>query len=146
VLHEIVESLGHINHENSVKLLERFSDEQDVILYESCYITKKEIEWKNATENGKTEGLDMKALKTESQNPSPPFNYIKEPKYADVNYLKEILLDNQNFDLFERYRALFTLRELETEEAVEALCQAMTKENKKTCSSLLRHEIAFIIR
>ena len=42
------------------------NDEKDAILFESCYITKREIEWKNATENGKTEGLDMKALKTES--------------------------------------------------------------------------------
>ena len=84
VLHEIVESMGNINHENSMTLLERFRDEKDAILYESCYIALKQMEWKKATENGKSEGLDMATLKTQSQNPSPPFNYIKESKYADV--------------------------------------------------------------
>jgi len=33
-----------------------------------------------------------------------------------------MLLDKQNYDLFERYRALFTLREINTEEAVIAIC------------------------
>lgn len=49
VLHEIVESMGNINNENLIKLLERFSDEKDSILYESSYIAKKNIEWKKAT-------------------------------------------------------------------------------------------------
>ena len=33
-----------------------------------------------------------------------------------------MLLDNSQYDLFERYRALFTLRELNTKEAVIAIC------------------------
>lgn len=57
-----------------------------------------------------------------------------------------MLLDNEKYDLFERYRALFTLREINTEDAVLAMCQCLTKENARTCSDLLRHEVAYIIR
>ena len=70
---------------------------------------------------------------------------MKEPKYADVAYLQEMILDNENYDLFLRYRALFTLRELNTEEAVLAMCQCLTRENSRRCSALLKHEVAFIL-
>jgi len=45
VLHEAVEALGNLSMENSLKLLERFKDEKDEILYETCFLTKKLIEW-----------------------------------------------------------------------------------------------------
>ena len=60
--------------------------------------------------------------------------------------MQSILLDGDKYDLFERYRALFTLREINNEDAVAAMCQCLTKENKRTCSDLLRHEVAFVIR
>lgn len=55
------------------------------------------------------------------------------------------MLDKDNYDLFERYRALFTLREVNTEEAVVAMCQTLTKENSAHCSPLLKHEVAFVL-
>ncbi len=80
-----------------------------------------------------------------TNDPAPPYNYIAEPKYQDLKHLEVIILDNQNYDLFERYRALFTLRELNTEEAVVSMCKCLTKENSKNCSDLLKHEVAFIL-
>ena len=80
------------------------------------------IEWKKATDNGKTEGLNLAKLNCVTNDPAPPFNFKREPKYKDVKFLEEIILDNKNYDLFERYRALFTLREINTEEAVVAMC------------------------
>ena len=71
---------------------------------------------------GKTEGLDLAHLKFTTNDPAPPFNYKREPKYKDIAYLQSILLDNESQDLWTRYRALFTLRELNTEEAVVAIC------------------------
>lgn len=47
--------------------------------------------------------------------------------------------------MFQRYRALFTLREVNTEEAVVAMCQTLTKENSANCSALLKHEVAFVL-
>jgi hypothetical protein len=40
---------------------------------------------------------------------------------------------------------LFTLRELNTEAACHAICQTLTQENFKTCSALLKHEVAFVL-
>jgi deoxyhypusine monooxygenase len=56
-----------------------------------------------------------------------------------------MILDNEKYDLFERYRALFTLREINTEEAVIAICQCLKPENSRTCSELLKHEVAFVL-
>lgn len=115
------------------------------MLYETCFLTKNLVEWKKATDNGRSEGLDLTKLKCATNDPAPPFNYKKEPKYADIAYLQAMLLDDVNFDLFQRYRALFTLRELYTEEAVVAICQCLTQENSRTCSDLLKHEVAFVL-
>ena len=56
-----------------------------------------------------------------------------------------MLLDNQNHSLFNRYRAMFTLREIGTEEACDAICQTLTVEHHHTCSALLKHEVAFVL-
>ena len=48
-------------------------------------------------------------------------------------------------DLFNRYRALFTLREINTKETVLAICKPLKAENNGTCSALLKHEVAFVL-
>lgn len=126
-------------------MLERFSGEKDGILYETCFLTTKLIEWKKATDNGKTEGLDLTKLKCVTNDPAPPFNYKREPKYKDISFLQNMILDNTNYDLFDRYRALFTLRELMSVESVVAMCQCLTVENSRVCSPLLKHEVAFVL-
>ena len=55
-----------------------------------------------------------------------------------------MLLD-ESVSMFERYRALFTLRNINTKESCEAICQTLTKANFKTCSPLLKHEVAFVL-
>jgi hypothetical protein len=62
-----------------------------------------------------------------------------------IPFLTEMLLDNEKYDLFERYRALFTLREINTEEAVVAMCVGIMPENSQRCSELLKHEVAFVV-
>lgn len=126
-------------------MLERFNQERDGILYETCFLTKRLIEWKKETESGKTEGLDLSKLRCATNDPAPPFNFERRPEYASIPFLQSILLDSEKYDLFERYRALFTLREISTEEAVLAICQCMTKENSRACSDLLKHEVAFVL-
>jgi hypothetical protein len=44
-----VEALGNVSEENNLKLLDRFSEEKDGILYETCFLTQKLVEWRNAT-------------------------------------------------------------------------------------------------
>jgi hypothetical protein len=80
------------------------------------------IQWNIETEKGKTENIDLKKLKFATNDPAPPFNYLEKTEYADVTFLTKMLLDNKNYTLFERYRAMFTLREIYTEESCVAIC------------------------
>lgn len=76
VVHEAVEAMGNLNQENSISLLKRYEDENKTttMLYETCFLAKENILWKNATQDGKTEGLDMKKLIFKTNDPAPPFN------------------------------------------------------------------------
>jgi len=47
---------------------------------------------------------------------------------------------DESEDIWIRYRALFTLRDLSNDVAVESICKGFT-----TKSALLRHEIAFVL-
>ena len=60
-------------------------------------------------------------------------------KSRNVSELKEIYL-NDNLSLFERYRAMFSLRDMGTNEACLALCDGF----KSDCA-LFKHEIAFVL-
>lgn len=80
------------------------------------------INWNKATNMGETEGIDLKKLRFKTNDPAPPFNYITDASYRDVARMREILLDNQGHSLFDRYRAMFTLRDLYTEESCRAIC------------------------
>jgi len=40
---------------------------------------------------------------------------------------------------------MFTLRELNSEEAVRVLGKSMLKEHEGSCSALLKHEVAFVV-
>lgn len=69
-----------------------------------------------------------------SVDPSPP------AVTKDVPQLKAILMD-QKESLFARYRAMFSLRNLGTEESIVALAEGL----KDTSSALFRHEVAFVL-
>lgn len=145
VMHEVIQALQNINVENTFRFLEQFQDKKRTLEYETSYLTKRLLDWKAATECGKSEGLDVEKL-NEDKDPAPLFNYKLKPEYADIVFLKKILLDNEHYDLFERYRALYTLKDLDTEEAALALCMVLMRENWETCSELMRHDVAFVFR
>ena len=76
-----------------------------------------------------------------------PFNIHsneKENKYKNIEYIKEIL-HNEKETIYDRYRALFTLREYNNERAVEILCECFDKKFAEKFSPLLKHEISFIL-
>ena len=49
------------------------------------------------------------------------------------------------YDLFMRYRALFTLRELNSKESILSICLTVIPENMDTCGALLKHEVAYVL-
>lgn len=73
-------------------------------------------------------GDDQKSTKFLSVDPAPPQRDI-----VDVSVLKEILM-NTGLSLFDRYRAMFALRDIGTEEAVLALATGLDVKRKKKSS------------
>ncbi len=68
-----------------------------------------------------------------SVDPAPPSREVS------VSKLKQTLLDEEN-KMFERMRALFSLRNNRSNEAIDALCAGFSSN-----SALLRHELAYVL-
>ena len=119
------------------------------MLYETCFLARELINWKHRTENGKSEQLDFKKLNYKTNDPAPPFNVNLHENYRNIEYLEQIMLNKDpsgaQHDLFERYRAIFTLRELNTKESLLSICKTLLKENNDTCGALLKHEVAYVL-
>ena len=144
VLHEAAEALGNISSNNNKKLLEKFLDFEDDIIKETCEISVKNLEWLKNTDEGKTEGLNNLDLVYHTNDPSPPFNFKNDKFYSTIDNIKRIMHD-ENESLFNRYRAIFNLREFNNESAVDALCECFDKQYKNKFSPLFKHEVSFIL-
>jgi len=147
VLHEAVEALGNIDSAYNIKLLERFLNYEDDIIKETCEISVENLNWMVKTNNGESEGLHKNKLFYKTNDPAPPFNFLSEDvnnKYRDIQYIREILHDNAA-PIYDRYRALFTLREFNNEKAVEFLCECFDSKFKGKFTPLFKHEISFIL-
>jgi deoxyhypusine monooxygenase len=142
VLHEAAEAVGNINSENNIILLERFLDYEDDIIKETCEIAVENINWMKRTNHGQTEGLDKCKLIYKTNDPAPPFNFKHDEKYKTIDSIKSVLF-NPNETCFNKYRALFTLREFNNNEAVDVLCECFDK--KHNFSPLFKHEVSFIL-
>lgn len=76
VVHEAVEALGNLSDENTAKLLDKYSNtnhKDSVMLYETCFLARELINWRVATDSGKSEGLDLNKLKFKTNDPAPPY-------------------------------------------------------------------------
>ncbi|CAG8490292.1 2415_t:CDS:2 [Racocetra fulgida] len=113
------EALGAIGDLSSLNILEEYLYDENVVR-ETCELAVAKIK------NGKE--ISKKLL-----NPAPP-----NVEVQSVTKLRDILLDKK-LPLFERYRAMFALRNIGTTEAVLALAQGLDDP-----SDLFRHEIAYV--
>jgi deoxyhypusine monooxygenase len=124
IVHEAVEALGNINDKNTLNLLEKYRGSGKVIaeiVEETCEVSQALLKWNAETQNGKTEGLDLLKPKFHTNDPAPGFNYVADKKFADITFLTKMMLDDK-VSMFDRYRALFTLRNIYTKESCEAIC------------------------
>lgn len=120
------------------------------MVFETCFLTKELIKWNKETNHGALERVDFKKLTFKTNDPAPLFNIYDEPdsKHLDINFLQSMVInkqEGQDYNLFERYRALFTLRELNSKESVIAICQTLTADNMDSCGALLKHEVAYVL-
>ena len=86
---------------------------------------------RKATQNDENDSLYS------SVDPAPPLDEMNLPT---VGELENILIDPKR-PLFERYRAMFTLRNMNTDESSLALASGLDCQD----SALFRHEIAFVL-
>ncbi|XP_077982079.1 deoxyhypusine hydroxylase-like [Glandiceps talaboti] len=130
VRHEAGEALGAIGSESVLDILKQYTSDPVIEVAETCQLAVERVEWLH-NENKNKEKLSDNPYK--SVDPAPPA--------AEVNIatLRMTLLD-ENLPLFDRYRAMFSLRNIGSSEAVHALAQGL-----ECKSALFRHEIAYVL-
>lgn len=133
VRHEAAEALGAIGDAECLDMLEKyFKDDPSLEIRQTCELAIERIRWENS-DAAKNEKLETSAFT--SIDPAPPMATDKESK---VEKLQSILNDQEK-PLFERYRAMFRLRDLGTDEACLALASGFSDP-----SALFKHEIAYV--
>ncbi|KAG9293189.1 hypothetical protein G9A89_010526 [Geosiphon pyriformis] len=129
VRHEAAEALGAIGDVASLDVLEDFLNDEHVVVRETCELAINKIKFENDKE--KNNNIPISAFT--SIDPAPPNNKTKS-----LPELRTILLDVR-LPLFERYRAMFALRNIGDTQAVLALAEGLNDP-----SALFRHEIAYV--
>lgn len=108
--------------------MEEYKNDTVIEVAETCQLALDRIKWLQDPNHD-----DPSHNPYSSVDPAPP------AETEDVKTLGLTLL-NEEATLFERYQAMFALRNLQSKEAVEALGAGL-----KCGSALFRHEIAFVL-
>jgi len=128
VRHEAAEAIGALGSEDSLDLLTKYCTDDSVEVAETCKMAITRIKWAKQSENS-----DLGKNPYNSVDPAPASSE------TDVSKLREVLL-NEDLDMFERYRAMFSLRNKGDQESVKVLGEGL-----KCSSALFRHEVAFVL-
>ncbi|KYQ59443.1 Deoxyhypusine hydroxylase [Trachymyrmex zeteki] len=129
VRHEAGEALGAIGESSVIPLLEKYCKDPIPEVAETCELALNRLRWLESNSNAK----DLQKNPYLTIDPAPP------AEITDVKVLRDILLDESK-SLFDRYRAMFSLRNLNTRESILALAEGL-----KTGSALFKHEVAFVL-
>ncbi|KAL6500561.1 hypothetical protein OROHE_025927 [Orobanche hederae] len=127
VRHEAAEALGAIGLEHNVPLLKKslaLDPAQEV--RETCELALSRIE-------------EMRNTSVSKPSPFLSVDPAAPATCSSVRELREILLDEEK-SMYERYAALFALRNLGKEEAISAIVESLGAN-----SALLRHEVAYVL-
>jgi deoxyhypusine monooxygenase len=157
VRHEAAEAIGAISQIESVPLLEEYRDREGECreVKETCEIAINKIRWdwgegkeQRQKQLSKPEG----EKKFTSEDPAPPIDpetnlftaaaAKKQATEEEIESLRQALV-NPSVSLFDRYRAMFALRNLTSNHpsAIYALASAFSVDEP---SALFKHEIAFV--
>ncbi|KAG9096265.1 deoxyhypusine hydroxylase [Ceratobasidium sp. 370] len=153
VRHEAAEALGALSAESAKPLLEKYLACPERAVRETCEIALDKIKW-DATPEGQAAKKRAKEMKEQgtaqytSVDPAPAAHSKLVSTSSALNKqdtspdriadLRTSLLDTSK-PLFERYRAMFALRDIGTADAVDALAAGLNDS-----SALFKHEIAFV--
>jgi len=133
VRHEAAEALGAIGGDEAEQVLNKFKDHKLSEIKDTCSIALSLSAWKKQNAEKKDANSDHPVY--HSVDPAPP------AEKKSVTDLRAQLLDH-NISLFERYKAMFALRNTGTPEAIEALGAALSDE---ASGPVFTHEIAYVL-
>lgn len=142
VRHEAAEALGAIGAERSKSALEvvmqRYPDRPE--LSDTCRLAINVMDWRAGGGDPEDEPAACACMLNpySSVDPAPP-----HPSHMNKSdeELGDVLC-NDSLPIFERYRAMFSLRNRGGKGAVEQLCGALVTDES---SALLRHEVAYVL-
>ena len=130
VRHECAEALGAIGSAESVPILMKYMNHKAIEIAETCQIAIDLIKWKCEQHLNSASESSLYL----SEDPAPPVS-----DNFSIEQLRDQLLDSQ-LSLFNRYRAMFSLRNYNNDSAALALVSGFSDS-----SALFRHEIAFVL-
>ena len=132
VRHEAAEALGAIGDASIMNILVKIRDEdKEEVVRDTCKLAVERLLWLEKEKNKEEKELSTNPYA--STDPAPPSLEI------NIKHLKENLL-SEDLELFPRYRAMFSLRNLGTDESILALAEGLKSKN-----ALFRHEIAYVL-
>eukprot|EP00262_Sarcandra_glabra_P017094 TRINITY_DN574_c0_g1_i1.p1 TRINITY_DN574_c0_g1~~TRINITY_DN574_c0_g1_i1.p1 ORF type:complete len:314 (+),score=69.15 TRINITY_DN574_c0_g1_i1:164-1105(+) len=134
VRHEAAEALGAIGLDSNVPLLKRsLASDLAQEVRETCELALRRIE-----EQRKIRNEDEKSMVGKSRflsvDPATPSSFC-----SSIEQLREVLL-NEEKGMYERYAALFALRNHGGDKAIGAIIASLSAK-----SALLRHEVAYVL-
>lgn len=132
VRHEAGEALGAIGVASVLDTLDQFAKDPVTEVSETCLIAADKIRWEQSRERGRVSQTEAPCV-YQSIDPAPACTS------GDMQQWGAYLLDSA-LPLFERYRALFALRNRGGEEAVLHLTRGLNDS-----SALFKHEIAYVL-
>ncbi|KAK3193587.1 hypothetical protein Dsin_024897 [Dipteronia sinensis] len=134
VRHEAAEALGAIGLESNIPMLKNslVSDPAQEVR-ETCELALSRIEDLKTTGDDNVVSMMEKSMFM-SVDPAAPASFC-----SSVAKLSELLLDEEK-GMYERYAALFALRNNGGEEAVSAIIESLGAK-----SALLKHEVAYVL-
>ncbi|XP_011028773.1 PREDICTED: deoxyhypusine hydroxylase [Populus euphratica] len=134
VRHEAAEALGAIGLESNVPFLKNsLTNDPAQEVRETCELALKRIEEMNSTSNVDGSSVAEKSPFM-SVDPAAPSSFC-----SSVDELRGVLLDEKR-SMYERYGALFALRNRGGDEAVSAIVDSFA-----ASSALLKHEVAYVL-
>lgn len=133
VRHEAAEALGALGDKDSVEDLQKcLQTDPHPAVIQTAELALARIQWEHSPA-AETEKLQESLYC--STDPAPPLSLEKD---FTIEQLQK-LLNDQSKPLFDRYRAMFRLRDIGTNEAVSALATGFGDS-----SALFKHEIAYV--
>lgn len=127
VRHEAAEALGAIGLECNVPLLKNsLTSDPAQEVRETCELALSRIE-------------EMKSTSMPGSSPFLSVDPAAPATYSSIQELRQVLL-NEDRSMYERYAALFALRNVGKDDAVSAIVESLA-----ASSALLRHEVAYVL-